>query len=479
MSTKVPSKWIKTNLGTILEFKYGKALPAKTRDGMGAPVYGSNGIVGNHSLPLIKTLGIVIGRKGSFGEVNLVNEPFSPIDTTYYVDELFSQPIKYWFYLLKKLPLTTLNRSTAIPGLNRDDAYSQEVFLPSLAEQQEIVALLDKHLAQVESTKNRLDAIPEILKRFRQSVLAAAVSGKLTEEWRNVNETTSVKSSIIEILADRSKRVTSRTEVPQLHLSSDEYKIPKKWKWVSLDTLSSKIVDGVHHKPEYIAEGIPFMSVKDIKNGEITFDYCKYISKDSHTQMHPRCNPEKGDLLITKSGTIGRTAIVYTDVIFDLFVSVALIKPASKKVNMNFIDISLRHWVNSIDVSSRIVGTAIKNLHLRDMRVLAIPFAPIEEQTEIVRRVEELFAYADKIETQVNAAQERVNNLTQSVLAKAFNGELTAQWRAQNPDLISGENSSAALLEKIKAERATLTAKKKPAKKPTARKEKTSRENSD
>jgi len=76
-----------------------------------------------------------------------------------------------------------------------------------------------------------------------------------------------------------------------------------------------------------------------------------------------------------------------------------------------------------------------------------------EEQTEIVRRVEQLFAYADQIEQRVKDAQARVNHLTQAILAKAFRGELTADWRAQNPELISGENSAEALLKRIKAER--------------------------
>jgi type I restriction enzyme S subunit len=78
---------------------------------------------------------------------------------------------------------------------------------------------------------------------------------------------------------------------------------------------------------------------------------------------------------------------------------------------------------------------------------------PIEEQEEIVLRVEELFAFADQIEQRVKVAQQRVNHLTQAILAKAFRGELTAEWREQNPDLISGENSAAALLARIKTER--------------------------
>jgi type I restriction enzyme S subunit len=88
----------------------------------------------------------------------------------------------------------------------------------------------------------------------------------------------------------------------------------------------------------------------------------------------------------------------------------------------------------------------------------------LEEQTEIVRRVEELFTFADKVEAQVNAAQARVNNLTQSILAKAFRGELTAEWRAANPELISGDNSAESLLKRIKAERAAMGKKSKQAK---------------
>ena len=91
-------------------------------------------------------------------------------------------------------------------------------------------------------------------------------------------------------------------------------------------------------------------------------------------------------------------------------------------------------------------------------------------QTQIVHRVEELFTFADQIEQQVKNAQGRVNNLTQSILAKAFRGELTAQWRADNLDLISDENSAEALLAKIQEERDALKQKAKPKKKTALKK---------
>ena len=102
--------------------------------------------------------------------------------------------------------------------------------------------------------------------------------------------------------------------------------------------------------------------------------------------------------------------------------------------------------------------------------MIKAPVPILEEQTEIVRRVDQLFAYADTIETQVNNALERVNNLTQSILAKAFRSELTEQWRKDNQDLISGENSAEALLEKIKAERAAEKPVKSGRKKASSRK---------
>jgi len=99
-------------------------------------------------------------------------------------------------------------------------------------------------------------------------------------------------------------------------------------------------------------------------------------------------------------------------------------------------------------------GSAIPNLKgVKELKAMRLPFPSLEEQQEIVRRVENLFTLADQIEAKVKAAQERVNLLTQSILAKAFKGELTAKWREENPDLISGENSAEALLKRIEDEK--------------------------
>ncbi|SHN66456.1 restriction endonuclease subunit S [Desulfovibrio litoralis] len=347
-------------------------------------------------------------------------------------------------------------KGTTRPRINLGVIRGLDLPLPPLAEQKVIADKLDTLLSLVKDIQIRLARISFIIKRFRQSVLAAAMSGKLTEEWRKNHSYHSASNDFTKIKEQRDSIVVGKSKMPQSHLFYEEYQVPPSWIWVSLDSLTYQIVDGTHHTPKYTESGIPFISVKDIKKGKIDFSDTKFIDKREHIELSKRCPVKKGDLLFTKSGTIGRTAIVNTDKEFSLFVSVALLKPASSSVNMRFIDMALQKWTNEIDVSSRIVGSAIKNLHLRDMRVLAIPFAPLEEQAEIVRCVEELFAFIDNIEQKNNAVLGRVNNLTQSILAKAFRGELTADWRAANPDLISGANSAKALLEKIKFEREEL-----------------------
>ncbi|MEW8085886.1 MAG: hypothetical protein AB2823_10000 [Candidatus Thiodiazotropha endolucinida] len=110
----------------------------------------------------------------------------------------------------------------------------------------------------------------------------------------------------------------------------------------------------------------------------------------------------------------------------------------------------------------------MNNINSNELAALTLFLPSIEEQTEIVHRAEQLFSFADQIEQRAKDAQTRVNHLTQSILAKAFRGELTTEWRVQNQGLISDENSAQALLERIKSEQANLKLKKKGRKKSAA-----------
>ncbi|MEO1622957.1 MAG: restriction endonuclease subunit S, partial [Cyanobacteria bacterium J06632_3] len=123
-------------LGEICEFIYGESLPEHKRQSGDVPVYGSNGVVGWHSQSVSTGPTIVIGRKGSIGKIHLSKVPCYPIDTTYYIDSSKVECDFNWLsYILSTLGLDELNKSAAVPGLNRNDAYELEIPLPPLEEQ--------------------------------------------------------------------------------------------------------------------------------------------------------------------------------------------------------------------------------------------------------------------------------------------------------------------------------------------------------
>ena len=348
--------------------------------------------------------------------------------------------------------------------------------LPPLAEQTVIAQTLDTLLAQVDNIKTRLDAIPNILKTFRQSVLAAAVSGKLTEEWRGENECEAAESYSMALNA---VRVEKHNELQILANRKSKYKnalepidnvithTPINWKVFSLDEVTCRITYGLTVRPAYVDEGVPIISAKEIKTGLVDYHGAKKFDDSLFEAQREKCKIFMNDVLFSKTGSIGHVARVTDDRPLCSSQNIAVLSPL---INSKYLELVMRSPYIQELASGSVKANAIPDLQLGVMARFPIP-CPFElEQTEIVRRVEELFAFADQIEQQVKNAQGRVNNLTQSILAKAFRGELTAQWRAQNPDLITGENSAEALLAKIQEERDALKKSSKPKKKSTAKK---------
>jgi len=485
--SNLPNEWFKTKLGAVIELKYGKSLPARVRKGGKYPVFGSNGVVGNHSQPLVNKEGIIVGRKGSYGEIHLSETPFFPIDTTYYIDEFFGQPLKYWFYQLRNLPLTELNRSTTIPGLNRDDAYTQVIALPPLAEQKVIAEKLDVLLARVKTTQTCLERIPGILKRFRQSVLAAAVSGKLTKEWRKQNvPKQSTKERLEELqvyryekwLEEQKEKYEIKGKCPKTDDWKKKYvevkldpnfelrELPEGWIFQPLDGLiyiSARIGWKGLKASEYTEAGPLFLSVHSLNYGRtVNLSQGFHISQERYEES-PEIMLQNDDILLCKDGAgIGKIGIVKGLTEPATINSSLLLIRSGKYFTPEFLYFFLAGPTMQRIVQERMTGSAVPHLFQRDVKEFVLEIPPLAEQIEIVRRVEELFSYADSIEQKANIALNRASDLTQSILAQAFRGELTADWRAANPNLISGENSAEALLKKIKVGREALKKQPKP-----------------
>ena len=154
-----------STLGEICEFKYGKNLPAKNRVEGAYPVFGSNGQVGSHVEAITRAPTIVVGRKGSVGELHYSCDPCWPIDTTYYVDPSTSEADLRWLYhTMKSLRLHELNKAAAVPGLNRNDAYQQKILVPDLEDQRRIAAILDKADSARSKGNQELEMIDNLLR---------------------------------------------------------------------------------------------------------------------------------------------------------------------------------------------------------------------------------------------------------------------------------------------------------------------------
>ena len=135
-------EWIETTVGEFCPFEYGKGLPERKRKLGPYPVFGSNGRVGSHVEPLIKSSGIIIGRKGTVGSVHFSKVPFWPIDTAFYVVDASHRDLRFTYYMLQSLGLDQMNADSAVPGLNRTAAHARNIKVPPLSEQQAIACIL-------------------------------------------------------------------------------------------------------------------------------------------------------------------------------------------------------------------------------------------------------------------------------------------------------------------------------------------------
>ncbi|HFI6629128.1 TPA: restriction endonuclease subunit S, partial [Escherichia coli] len=366
----------------------------------------------------------ILGIDATTNQACAVGTPLEGVTSTLFL---------YYFLLNEKNAFIKKGKGGAQPNISQTVIKEHIIYLPPLAEQKIITEKLDTLLAQVESTKARLEQIPKILKRFRQAVLRAAMNGTLM----------GLKES-------RPHPLCKQWQWPE---------VPSTWSVLTYSELVDSRLGKMLDKVKNIGSPIKYLGNVNVRWFSFNLENLQeiLISESERSELILKY----GDILICEGGEPGRCAIWTesdkTPIVFQKALHRARVR---EKIIPEWLVLNLKNDSNNLTLSQLFTGTTIKHLTGKALAKYPLRVPPVYEQREIVRRVEQLFAYADTIEKQVNNALARVNNLTQSILAKAFRGELTAQWRAENPELISGENSAAALLEKIKAERAASGGKK-------------------
>jgi type I restriction enzyme S subunit len=298
----------------------------------------------------------------------------------------------------------------ALANVNASKLTDLAIPVAPFAEQKRIADKLDNLMVHIDVCRDRLDRLPTIIKQFRQSVLDAATSGRLTEECREKNC------------------------------------VSRKWAERSLLSLTTKITDGEHITPKRSPNGKCLLSARNIQNGSIALGNVDYVDDLEFDRIRRRCDPEIGDVLLSCSGSVGRVALVDRDNFYVMVRSAAMIRPRRELLNATYLMYSLQSPALQSQIKAKSSATAQANIFLGAIRELVLPLPGLPEQAEIVRRVEALFALADRLEARVKTASARIDTLTPATLAKALRGELVPQDPSDEP--------ARALLGRIRAERA-------------------------
>lgn len=474
---KLPDNWVWTRLGEVINIYRGLSYTKNDEVENGYLVLRGNNLTDNglafleniyvdekvakKGIEIKKDDVVLVSSTGSskvIGRACVVEKDYEK--TTIGAFLLLCRPkeiiVKKWIHYIFKtlryrLYISEQAKGTNIKNIKNEYLENFYIPLPPLNEQKRIVEKLDFLFDNTKKSKEIIEEIKVDIENRKISILDRAFKGTLTSKWRNENRTSDVKELLKTINDEKIKKWEEEClqaekegkkkpkkpiirEIEDMIVPADEqpYKLPDSWVWVKLDNLCSKITDGTHKTPKYTDSGVPFISVKDIYDNQVSFNNTKFISQEEHNELYKRCNPEYDDILLTKSGTIGRTAVIKTKTEFSLFVSVALLKNYKNVIDSNYLSLNIQDFFNKINISQTIKGGVIKNYHISDMKEQLIPLPPLEEQQEIVRILDEVLENENKVK-ELLELEERIDVLEKSILNKAFKGELGTQNSNDEP----------------------------------------------
>jgi type I restriction enzyme, S subunit len=469
-----PDGWVKTTFGKVMLNLDSQRIPIpmqdrKLRSGP-YPYYGASGVIDKIDGYLFDKTLLLIGEDGA----NLVNRstPIAFLATdkfwvnnhAHVLDAIDDITLHYMSIHINAIDLIPYITGMAQPKLNQAKMNSIHIMLPPLAEQHRIVAKVDELMAlcdtleqQQEDSIQAHETLVEVLlealsdavdtnafeagwgrisahfdvlfttdhsiKKLKETILQLAVMGKLVPQDPS-DEPASVLLEKIAVEKERlikAGKIKKQKPLSVITIEEKPFDLPKGWNWQKMGHLATQITDGVHHTPKYIDSGVPFISVKDINGSTISFENCKYISREQHKEINLRCNPEYGDVLICRIGTLGRVTLVDTEEPFSLFVSVGLIKFIQKYYMPLFTHIVLQSPLLTNQYEEiKAGGSHTNKLNLKDIPRLILPVAPLAEQHRIVAKVDELMALCDQLKNSLQQAQETQIQLTDAVVENAL-----------------------------------------------------------
>jgi type I restriction enzyme S subunit len=432
-----PQGWKRTTLGEALPIHYGKA--RNDRYGtvrVNTPVYGSSGRIDTFNRALTSGPSLIIGRKGNVGAAYYSPEPCWPIDTVYFAEASEKEDLRFFKYLLDHLQLVRKDRSTAVPGLSRDDYNATEVLVPELDQQRLVVAEIEKQFSRLDEAVANLKRVKANLKRYKASVLKAAGEGKLTEDWRKRHPNVEPANKLLErILAARRAKWNGRGKYkePTALATNDLPSLPKGWTWATVEQLAAGYVGAIQSGPfgsqllhsEFVDHGILAIGIDNVLDGKFSLGRQHRITPAKFETLR-KFEARPRDVVITVMATVGRVCVLPQSLERAIITKHCYrITPVSGNVEPDFLAIALRaDSATRQYIFGNVRGQTRPGINGSILKAAPVSLPPLAEQQLIVAEVERPLSVIDKLEAAAEANLIRADRLRQAILSRAFGSDL-------------------------------------------------------
>ncbi|MFG0244853.1 MAG: restriction endonuclease subunit S [Phycisphaerales bacterium JB052] len=380
--------WEKLKLGDVITLHYGKGLPKEERDADGVyPAYGANGIKCRTNRLLWDRASIIVGRKGSAGEVTLVDGGFWALDVTYYIEiDESRHDLQFVYHLLSHLNLPSLATGVK-PGINRDKVYSIESWFPPLAEQKRIVAILDEAFEAIERAEIAYNSILDCVDSSMSRFFAQLVPTKGHSSWTS--------ATIADVAVQRKGTIRTGPFGSQL--------------------LHSEFVD----------DGVRVLGIDNAVHNEFAWDQIRCITDAKYEGLR-RYTVHPGDVIITIMGTCGRCAVIPSDIPLSITSKhLCCITLDQQRCLPEFLKLFfLKHPIARQHLASQTKGAIMDGLNMAIIKSVPLMLPSIEEQEEIVDRLSEFQNGCTDLSRIATDRRDKCDELRSSILSTAFRGEL-------------------------------------------------------
>ena len=372
-------------------------------------------------------------------------------------------------YLLRSIEADISKEGTGstFSAINKQFVEEMEFGLPPLHEQHRIVAKIEELFSELDKGIENLKTAQAQLKVYRQALLKHAFEGKLTAQWRAENRDKLETAEVLlkRIRQERAQRFQQqladweaackqgskpKAPKPLAPLTAEELaelpELPEGWGWARVLEVCETVVDCHNKTAPYQATGIPLVRTPSIRDMKLNFDdSIRYVSQETYTFWSRRCPPLSGDILFTREAPMGEAAIIPEGKIVCMGQRIMLLRPG-KFLSGKYLLCATQNPIFK-KVSDKVaVGTGVKHLRVGDVERLVFPLCSVNEQNEIANQLDARLSEVDQLDQTITTSLQQAEALRQSILKKAFSGQLVKQDPHDEP--------ASALLARIKAEQA-------------------------